>query len=305
MRNRVLVGVLVLVCGALVVGLSLAGGSGGGHVNDPSFVEVSNEVGFTYETAGKSTGSDDGAVFVTDYDNDGWQDVLAIGGETPVLFENANGTFTESGALPKLPYGGETVLKSALVFDHDNDGWEEIVFVPANGPLVFLENDGGELLIANAGLPDHIEWATGAEAADFDGDGCLDLYVIQSGDWTSTVPNRSKRGATDPGERDNGRHNLMFRGTCGKNGFERVNGSATEARHWSLATSAVDFTGDGRPDIHVANDFYHDMLYVNQGNGTFDSRPLPDTNRHGMASDVGDVNGDGRPDIFVDDVLEN
>jgi hypothetical protein len=75
--------------------------------------------------------------------------------------------------------------------------------------------------------------------------------------------------------------------------------------HWSLATSFVDLTNNGHPDIHVANDFGWDVILVNNGNGTFTRQKIPGTNRHGMSSSVRDINGDGYLDIFVTNIEFN
>jgi len=65
----------------------------------------------------------------------------------------------------------------------------------------------------------------------------------------------------------------------------------------------VDFTDNGYPDIHVANDFDHDVVYADRENGSFERIVPPNrTNRNGMASEVGDVTGGGLPDVFVTDI---
>jgi hypothetical protein len=70
-----------------------------------------------------------------------------------------------------------------------------------------------------------------------------------------------------------------------------------------LAASFADLTGDGRPDIHIANDYNNDTIYVNRGAGEFEQRSLGgSTARNGMASEVADVTGDGRPDVFVSNI---
>jgi hypothetical protein len=57
-------------------------------------------------------------VYATDYDNDGWTDVLAIGGTSPVLFKNERGRFSRSSALPRI----DRSVRAATFFDFDNDG---------------------------------------------------------------------------------------------------------------------------------------------------------------------------------------
>jgi hypothetical protein len=281
---------LVVVSGCAAVGDVV------GSTDSAWFQDVAEERGLEYTTTGENSGNGDGGVYATDFDRDDRTDVLVTGGEGPALFRNAGGEFERADALPETDL---TEIKGALFFDHDNDGWEDLLLVPRDDEMVFLENTGGQFEREEVGLETHLEWGTGASAADYDGDGCLDVFVIQNGDWQAGVPKRTHSDSFE--EEDNGNPNLLFRGTCGS--FERVDGAGvSEKKRWSLATSFVDLTGDGRPDIHVANDFNYDSLYVNRGNGTFERRDLPNTNRHGMASDVVDANGDGRLDIFVTNI---
>jgi hypothetical protein len=140
----------------------------------------------------------------------------------------------------------------------------------------------------------------GATTADYDGDGHLDVFVYQTGDWSERTP----VGFRNPGSignitDDNGAPNVLLRGN-GSGGFEVVEDAGISGERWSLGASFVDFTGDGRPDVHVANDFNRDVLYVNNGDGTFEQRLLgAETDRNGMSSEVGDVNNDSHPDVFV------
>ncbi|WP_137284535.1 CRTAC1 family protein [Halorussus salinisoli] len=260
----------------------------------PTFEEVAVQKGFEYETTGPNVGNGKGAVLVADYDNDGRTDVLTIGGDRPQLFRNTKSGFERTNALPALT---NPVFKGGLFFDYDNDGWQDLLLLPRGSEAVFLENDGGTFRVRDIGLSVNLTWGTSAAAADYNQDGCLDVFITQNGDWRDTVPHRAQGKSL---RHDNGNRNYLFRGNCSE--FERVENAGIGGEKWSLATSFVDFTGDGWPDIHVANDFNYDVIYVNQRDGTFTRRRVDETNRHGMASEVADVNGDGRPDIFVTNI---
>jgi len=290
---------------SLVVVVLSAGCFGGGAFASRSsddrirFREVGAERGFDYTASRNATfGSGRAGVYVTDFDNDRRPDVLAIGGGEPALFENTGGAFERTDALPPL----DITVKGALFFDYDNDGWEDLLLLPINGSAVFLENRNGRFSERDAGLDTEMQIALGASAADYDRDGCLDLFVVQSGDWRRGVPKAEMLShSREAGiATDNGNPNLLFDGDC--ESFERVEDAGIEGTRWSLATSFVDLTGDGYPDIHVGNDYNTDILYVNQRNGTFERRELPATDRHAMASEVADVNGDGRLDVFVTNI---
>ncbi|MFB6087837.1 MAG: CRTAC1 family protein [Haloarculaceae archaeon] len=262
--------------------------------------EVSTRVGFKYANNESARGlMSNAGVYASDYDGDGWTDLLAIGGEGPVLFENVGGTFERSGELSSF----QTTMRSAVFIDVNNDGLDELIVLPLRGEPIFFANRGGDLVRSEAGLNVTLSVGMGAAAGDYNGDGCADLFLIQNGPWNVELPagrnNFDIRWGTD-----NGNPNVLFAGSCG-GGFENVTSEAgiTGAR-WSLATSMIDFTGDGLPDIYVANDFNHDVLYVNQGDGTFRQVVLGNaTNRNAMSAEVFDANGDGRPDVFVTNIF--
>ncbi|MFB6121651.1 MAG: CRTAC1 family protein [Halobacteriaceae archaeon] len=265
---------------------------------DRWFQDVASEKGINYTVTGRQLGNGDGSVLVTDYNNDHRMDVLLVGGPKPVLFENTGGEFERSGEIPALPFEDNRQVKGALFLDYDNDGWDDLILFPLDAEPVFLENDGGSFSVTDVGFDEELAWATGASAGDYDGDGCLDLFVTQNGNWTAGIPDRSaNRPYLDD---DNGNPNYLYWGNC--SGFERATDAGINGTRWSLASSSADFTGDGLPDIHVANDFNRDKIYVNQGNGTFEGHDIPNTDRNGMASDVEDLNGDGLMDIFVTNV---
>jgi hypothetical protein len=298
MRPRV---TTTLLCIGLVflAGCAAAGplAADGATVDGPSFEEVAADRGFEYTaTLAVDFGGPMG-VYVTDYNNDHREDVLAIGGERPVLFENTGGEFERTDAVPSV----DESMKSALFFDHDNDGWEDLLLLPENGSAVFLENENGSFRERDVGFDDDLRMARGS-VADYDADGCLDVFVAQSGDWRENVPKAAlpPYSPEDALLDDGGEPNYLYAGDCET--FERVGGTGIEGERWSLVTSFVDVTGDGQPDVHVGNDFNVDVLYINQGDGTFERVEIPGTARHAMASEVADVTGDGRLDIFVTNV---
>jgi outer membrane lipoprotein-sorting protein len=280
-----------------------------GEEPDQQFEAVGARMGIDYVgTADKRAtfGNGRAGVYVLDFDRDSRPDVLAIGGDGPVLFENTGGRFDRRSlsAVDNNP-------KSALVFDYDNDGWQDLLFLPVQGEPTFFENDRGTFAAREVGFDREIHIGMAATAGDYDADGCLDVFIAQNGDWRAgpplkvrieTIEEEYGSEATKSLRRkpDNGNPNLLYDGDCSS--FERAADAGVNGTKWSVATSMADFTGDGHPDIHVANDFNNNTLYVNRGNGSFRRVAIPDTNRNGMSSELEDVNRDGRLDAFVTNV---
>jgi hypothetical protein len=80
-----------------------------------------------------------------------------------------------------------------------------------------------------------------------------------------------------------------------------------EPEYFGLAAMFADLTGDGAPDLYVANDFEDpDQFWLNDGRGKFRLigwHSVRSVSNSGMAVDVGDVNRDGWPDLFEVDML--
>jgi enediyne biosynthesis protein E4 len=76
---------------------------------------------------------------------------------------------------------------------------------------------------------------------------------------------------------------------------------------WGLSAMFRDMTGNGAPDIYVANDFETpDRIWINDGSGRFraiDRLALRRTSLFSMGVDFGDLNRDGHDDIIVSDML--
>lgn len=287
MRSLVsVVAVIVLCCGCL--------GAGGGPQTSIAFQERTTAVGIDYQTDGGGAGNGNDGVYVVDYNRDGWQDLLAIGGKRPVLFRNVNGTFEREAVI------GTSSVKSALFFDADGDGFEELLLLrPHRRPLLFQNNNGS--LSRSTAQFGNLSYPMGATAGDYDRDGDLDLLIYQSGDWKMGKPD-GYFSLYKYLKEDNGNPNVLYENTA--TGFERVNDSGlSDVSRWSLAASFVDLNGDHRPDLHVANDFNTDTVYINTGDGTFERHDVRgNSSRNGMSSEIADINGDRHQDVFTTNI---
>ncbi len=82
-----------------------------------------------------------------------------------------------------------------------------------------------------------------------------------------------------------------------------------EPDDFGLAARFVDVSGDGAPDLYVANDFEDpDQFWINDGQGRFrlvDAVAVRQTSNSGMAVDAADFDRDGDVDLFEVDMLAN
>ncbi|REL38046.1 hypothetical protein DYD21_05370 [Rhodohalobacter sp. SW132] len=168
-----------------------------------------------------------------------------------------------------------------------------------NGDLTFTEK-AEEYGLAEIGLSTH------AVFFDYDGDGLLDMYLLNN----SFDPVGNYDGVT-------GESRKIYDPHGGSKLFKNEGGRFTDVTEkagiygsrigFDLSASIADFNRNGLPDIYVANDFFErDYLYLNNGDGTF-REVLEDKMRSisssSMGSDAADLNNNGWPDIYVADML--
>ncbi len=194
----------------------------------------------------------------------------------------------ETGGFQEIVVGSDLQAPVHVeAYDMDADGDLDLlvssmsIVFPNNdkvGALVVLENDGAQTFIPRT-LLQSVERVTDARAADFDGDGDLDLAVGQFG--------------YDQGElrwmRNDG--NWSFRSEI----LLRLSGAVNVA--------VEDFDGDGSMDIAAlfSQQWEEIHLFLNDGDGRFDGRPVwGSTNEDYAASGMSsvDLNLDGRPDLL-------
>lgn len=233
-------------------------------------------------------------------------------GETMTLYHNdGHGHFTDvtkqSGVETSREYYGFTVLTG----DFDNDGWPDFYVTCDSTPSLYFHNKHNgtfEEMGLASGLAvneDGREQAgMGATAADYDGDGRLDIFKTNFASDTNT----------------------LYR-NLGNNNFDDVTSAAGLAVHTQYVkwgTAFLDFDNDGWPDLFVADGHVYPFvekynlgeefkqprqLFWNRGDGQFfdmSSTGGPGiTAKHssrGIA--VGDLDNDGSEEIVVVNLFE-
>src|SRR2546423_6027505 len=147
-------------------------------------------------------------------------------------------------------------------------------------------------------------YSTQAAFFDYDGDGDLDMYLLNS----STFAERAAASSTSRTVRDPTAGDRLYRNDRGH--FVDVSAAAHiygGVEGFGLGVIASDVNLDGCIDIYIANDFpENDFLYLNNCDGTFTESIVEatgHTSRFSMGADAADFNNDGRPDIAVVDML--
>ena len=228
------------------------------------------------------------------------------GTRSELYHNNGDGTFTNVSEKSGIAKTADSYCFTALTGDFDNDGWPDIYVSCDTSPnLLFRNNHDGTFkeIAVESGVAfndsGHEQAGMGIDAADYDGDGWLDIVKTNFSDDTATLYRNNHDGtftdATAPA------------------------GLARNSQYLGWGTLFLDVDNDGWPDIFMANGHVYPeldgkglsstfrepkLLYWNQRNGRFldlskDTGPGFTTpfNAHGAAA--ADFNNDGIQEIVV------
>ena len=256
-----------------------------------------------------------------DYDGDGDADILLINGaplrergsgppSTMALYRNdGDGSFsdvTAQAGLKQPLYG-----MGCAAGDYDNDGDSDL-YVSCLGANRLYRNDGDgrfEDVTAQMGVGDST-WSVCAVWLDYDRDGDLDLFVGNYLQWSAKrddwLSERSNARSYAPQLYDP-EYSRLYRNDGDR--FEDVSEASGIGGKPGKGMSAValDYNGDGWPDILASNDTMPDYLYRNNGDGTFTEDGLligvafsaAGEAKSGMGVDAGDLRNAGREDVAI------
>jgi hypothetical protein len=238
--------------------------------------------------------------------------------QTGINWVHTNGHSTER----HLP---ETVGAGGAFLDYDNDGWMDIYLVnsgpadfykpsaPLKNALYRNNHDGTFTDVTEKAGVSGGTFGMGAAAADYDGDGFIDLYVTSYG------------------------RNVLYHNNGNSTFTDVTDKAGTAAPGWSTCAVWFDYDNDGKLDLFVSSFVYYDKtlnvlctddvnrryycipryykptpsrLFHNNGNGTFTDvskeSGIADYPGKSFGAVATDVNNDGLMDLFVaNDTMPN
>jgi enediyne biosynthesis protein E4 len=241
------------------------------------------------------------AVAVADVNGDGLDDVFVGGAKDQVsqlMLQRPDGRFARSN--PGL-FEPDSISEDvgAIFFDANGDkrpdlyvvsgGTEYSDFASALQDRLYLNDGNGRFHKTDGFLPSEANSGSRVAAADFDGNGSIDLFI-----GGRALPGRYGR---DP-------ESVLLRND-GTGHFTDVTATLAPAvAHVGMVTDALwrDITGDGRPELVVVGDWMPLTIFRNMGGGKLE--PMPST---GLAESggwwnrviAGDFAGNGRVDFLV------
>ncbi len=333
-----------LVVLALLVGCGGGGGDGASGTPPPTptpppdpaptakqFVDITDLTGISFPVAFSTTQDDTpgdpfdvpflaGGVAAGDYDNDGLVDLFVSRGDIGpnLLYRNVgDNRFEElagaAGLATTNADGMYPRLSGPTFADMDGDGDLDLFAggVLGDASRLYLNNGDGTFSDVTQGSGLDVLGARqtlSAAFGDYDLDGDLDLLLAHWG---------TPRSTDAPGDTEHLWRNVS---TSSQLRFESVSVEAglspsiinlpdpravpADTDH-TFAPSFARINEDLYPDIVIAADFNTSMVFVNNGDGTFDNRTdvavITETN--GMGSALGDYDQDGDLDWFVTSIF--
>lgn len=249
-----------------------------------SFTESANNLGIN---TNYGLGNFGGGVSFCDFNNDGWDDITfaSTNGNPIRFFQNNEGQFSEV----YLGINENSETKQINWVDIDNDGDQDLFVTSNYGTTRLFENFGNTSfadITSTSGISISGGETWGASWADLDNNGYVDVFICY----------RDING--------NLKNDLYFNN--GNNTFTYSDATATQEdiNDISFCSALFDYNNDGWVDIYIANDrtIYNNVLYRNNGNGTFTDVSAgsgADVSIDAMSTTIGDYNNDGWLDIYV------
>lgn len=244
-----------------------------------------------------------GGVAVFDFDRDGDNDLLFVGGtswpwaKNPIANPRSLCMYRNDGTAKFTDVTAEVGLEKNFygcgpaVGDFDNDGWPDL-FVSAVGKNVLFKNNEGKFtdVSESSGIAaEEAAWSSGAVWFDYDNDGKLDLFVCHYVLWSRELDLSLGFSLTGLGRAFGqptsftGTQSLLyhnegegkFKEVSKEMGIQVANPDTQVPVGKGLGVAAVDVNRDGWMDIVVANDTVQNFLFMNRDGKSFQESGIP------------------------------
>jgi hypothetical protein len=249
-------------------------------------------------------------VAVGDYDSDGRDDIYftnQVGGNA--LFRNlGDGKFADVTASMGVALD-DRICVAATFADYDNDGDQDLFVTSTRGGNVLFRNEEGMRftdVTQEAGVA-HVGHSQAGVFFDYDRDGLLDLYLMQTANWTTEDYDDEigyfvgKEGVFgSPKE-----YNILYRNAGGGKFVDVTEKAGLRGGGWSSDAAVWDYDEDGWLDVFVVCMFGRSQLYRNRQDGSFEDVTADVFGRTpcgGVGVKLLDVDADGLLDVYVVDM---
>jgi len=248
-------------------------------------------------------------VAVGDFDGDGHEDVYFVNQLGPnALYRNkGDGTFEDVTRKAGVALG-DRICVAATFADYDNDGHADLYVTSTRGGNVLFHNNGDGTfhdVTQEAGLSLARHSQTAA-FFDYDNDGWLDLFVINTAEWTLNTYDRVSHyfpSLPSFGEMAGSRReaNVLYHNNRDGTFTDVTLKAGVAGNAYGMGAAVGDYDRDGWPDLYVTQ-YPRSILYHNNGDGTFtDVTAKAGVAAPGWATSAVwfDYDNDGWLDLFV------
>ena len=178
-----------------------------------------------------------------------------------------------------------------LAGEGSSPGWPLFVDISENAGVPFVHRASAtpkKFLLETMG--------SGVALLDYDGDGFLDVYLLNGARLTpGMVPGSIPEKSTPE------YWNRLYRNNGNGTFSDTTEAAGMAGRGYAMGVAVGDYDNDGRPDLYVTN-YPSNQLFRNQGDGTFrDVTATAGVSGGGWSSSAGffDYDRDGDLDLFV------
>jgi PKD repeat protein len=227
-----------------------------------------------------------------DYDNDGWLDIFVptvsslsfvkSNGVRNILYHNdGTGNYVKAQTSGLMTDLSNTTCASFS--DYDNDGDQDLFSTEFFKDNWFYENngDGSFTKITNSVVNSNNLLSLSCSWGDYDNDGNMDLFVCNGGVTAVKVPN------------------YLYHNNGDKTFTQITAGPLSEYKGCSWSSAWGDLDNDGDLDLYLGTIYEDDIIFLNNGDGTFESYTNFERNINTTGVCMGDYNNDGFLDVLI------